>query len=115
MTELAHAGVKGMKWGVRKSKKETGVSRYGGAKIDQNERLISVVKTAQSGKGYKASAAIGRALIGEKKQRANWEKSIKKLGAQNDRIRRGEATVRDRLDMLQTVSLAELYVSRRPS
>ena len=112
---LMHYGVMGMHWGIRKGKGTTGVSRARGAKIDMNKRLINRVQVAQSGRKYRASMALGRAFLGAEQQRANQNRTISNLRAQNRRLQSGKVTVTDRLDVFMTTSIADLYISRTPN
>lgn len=111
---LTHYGVKGMKWGVRKGKSETGLSRYSGAKIDQNERTRAMLKSARAGESHRVSVALGKKLIGSEKWESNFQQSMKNINAQNSRLRRGKATVADKIDMAFSVTYLELGVSIRP-
>lgn len=110
-----HHGVKGMKWGFRKSKKTTGVSRPRGALIDINKRQINNIALAKSGEKYQFSVALGRKLVGAETQKRNWKTMTSNLKAQNKRLKSGKLVVGDRLDMWGKVSLASLYVSRTPA
>jgi hypothetical protein len=92
---LLHYGVKGMKWGVRKSKEETGLSRAQGATIDRNDRHIERLR---------------RQPIFKK----HYNKLADKREDQNDRIKDGELFVRDYLSIYGQTSLAGLYISVRP-
>lgn len=112
---LEHFGVKGMKWGVRNSKKTTGVSRGKGALIDRNDRAKKVIKDARSGKDHRALAAIGRAFVGKEQQKINWSTMIKSLNAQNKRLKMDKATFNDKFKIAMTTSVVDLVVSRRPA
>lgn len=110
-----HHGVVGMKWGIRRGKSKTGVSRSRGALIDRNDRLRRNIRQVQSGEKFKASAAIGRAFVGEKKQKENWKRLTKDLNDQNARLKAGKATIGDRINMLAIVAPANLLVTHRPA
>lgn len=87
---IQHYGVMGMHWGIRKSRSETGISRARGAIIDRNERTKHIIE-------------------------ANWKKQTAYLNAQNARMRSGKLRVRDRLDMIGSLSVSDLYISVRPN
>lgn len=111
---LEHYGVKGQKWGVRRSKKTTGVSRARGAMIDRNDRMLSEIKNARTGKKYKRTVKVVRAIIGEEKQKRNWDTLSKDLRMQNKRVRAGELKAADRLQLFAQTPLMDLVITRRP-
>lgn len=111
---LLHYGTKGMKWGRRKGKSTTGVSRFRGAIIDRNTRQARMFKNARAGKGSKVSSAIGKKLLGEDRWKKNMSLQIKNLNAQSKRMRTGKLTVADRMDLTLNVSALDLVVSRTP-
>jgi hypothetical protein len=110
---LEHYGVLGMKWGVRRS--HDTLTRHRGALIDRNARIKASLRARKSGKAYKATAAIGRAFMGEKRLNASWDKRMSKLDAQDKRLRSGKLFIRDRLDLALNVPTLDLLVSRRPT
>lgn len=112
---IQHYGVMGMHWGIRKSRSETGISRARGAIIDRNERSKHVIELASSGRKFRGTAAVGRAFLGRERQQANWKMQTARLNAQNARMRSGRITVSDRLDMIGSLSVSDLYVSVRPN
>lgn len=111
---LSHAGVKGMKWGVRQSKRVTGVSRMKGAALDLNQRRTNQVQRFQAGKkttGEKIINAPAKLLAG-KKYAENLAKTETKLKAHRERIESGKTTFNDKLDTLNYVGLGDLLVSQ---
>jgi hypothetical protein len=110
---LAHFGVMGMKWGRRKGKGTTGVSRFRGALLDRNQIVTKRIADASSGKKYKASAALGRIFLGKKRQQKNWNKTVKALNEQSARLKSGKITIRDRIDMAVSVSALDLVVTSK--
>lgn len=112
---LEHYGKKGMKWGVRRGRGKTGVSRTRGAALDRNERYMRLLRQASAGERYRVSGAVGRAIVGEERFQARLQTRISELSSQNDRIRAGRVTIEDRLDMGLRVSGSGLIISRRPS
>lgn len=111
---LEHYGIRGMKWGKRGSKKQTGVSRSGGAIMDRNARTAKVLNDARDGKKYKMSVGIGKKVLGAEQWEKNFQKSMADIGAQNARIRSGKTTITDKIDMAFNVSAFERVVSIRP-
>lgn len=101
---LQHFGTRGMRWGVRKSKAKTGISRHHGALIDNNLRTINrqnkVIDSPFANKFVKDKLA----------------KSGHKMLKQNARLLSGKAFVRDRLtaNLLVGTHPAELIISRTP-
>lgn len=110
---LEHYGTKGMKWGVRKGKRSTGISRTRSAQIDRNQHTINVIKDARSGKKFKRSAALGKKLIGEQKQKENWSKLTKDLKDQNKRILSGKETVADKIAIYGSTNIPQLLITRK--
>lgn len=111
---LQHYGVAGMKWGKRGSKKQTGVSRSGGAIIDRNTRSTKMLNDARNGVKYKKRVALGKKLIGSDKWEKNYQTSISNMTSQNSRIRAGKTTLSDKIDMAVNLSVLERVVSIRP-
>lgn len=123
---LAHYGIKGMKWGVRRGKGVTGVSRARGARIDKNDRHLQLFKDVRDGLGNKGGGkAVGRVqknvinglnrmTMGKNLTKKYYDFNIKKLEAQNERLKSGTVTVRDRLQVALATTPASLVVSYRP-
>ena len=111
--QLEHFGTKGMKWGVRRGKKTSGVTRHRGAVIDRNAQVIAANKKALSGEKYKLTVKLGSALVGKDTMRRNMQTHIKDLNDQNKRLKAGKLNLGDRLDLM-TVHPVELLISARP-
>lgn len=111
---LEHYGVRGMHWGVRKSKATTGVSRSSGALIDRNARQRQLLKDARSGAYAPHMVALGKKILGEKKWESNFKTSMKNLKAQDTRLRTGKLTALDHLDKLGNINVTNLVISRTP-
>jgi hypothetical protein len=98
LDELAHFGVKGMKWGVRKAyseRKAKTADRYrrvaegkGSARDKASVFLRTSSHTIQRAGGFKNAAKL----------------KADRLDAHINRIRNGEAKVKDILEMIGTVS-----------
>ena len=97
---LAHYGVMGMHWGIRKGKGTTGVSRARGAVIDRNKRYLHVNQLMRSGRKFRGTAMVGRALMGREDFRRKLKQRATDLNAQNNRLKSGQLSVMDRLDVL---------------
>lgn len=111
---LEHYGVPGMKWGRRGSKKQTGVSRGGGAILDRNARNAKTLTDARSGVAHKRKVAFGKKIIGAQQWEKNFQTSMTNMAAQNFRIKAGKTTVSDKIDMLVGIDTLDLVISRRP-
>lgn len=113
--ELAHYGIKGMKWGVR-----TGglSSRIKGALDDKNQRRTAFLTRARNKKGVgieeKASRVAADIVnLGSKRTNKNIDKQLQSLGQQRKRIDGGKLKAWDILSTVGTVSASDLLVSRR--
>lgn len=116
---LMHYGIRGMHWGVRRGKGTTGVSRARGALLDRNARDAKMLKDARAGKGHllpRASAKLGKKMLGEKLWEENYQKHMSYVRKQNRRLKTGKLTVADKIDM--TLNLYQhplgVVVSGRP-
>lgn len=117
---LMHYGIRGMKWGFRKGKSVTGVSRTRGMMLDRNARDTKMFKDASAGKGHRlprASVAVGRKLLGKERYDRQLKKRISEMNKQSKRLKAGKLTVSDRIDMgvhLYRFSGVGLLVSHTP-
>lgn len=110
---LVHAGVMGMKWGVRKSG-----NRVRGALSDQNQRSTAVLTRARENRAKGISENIGRGLgvglnLGTKRFNKNVDKELSKLDEQKKRIEGGKLSARDILQVVGNVGITDLLVSVR--
>ena len=97
---IAHFGVKGMKWGVRRGSLG---SRLTGSLSEKNSHRINKSSTKLS-----RAKSIGKGETFVNRQRA---KKISTLTDQNKRIAAGKATAKDILIGLNKVSLTNLAVT----
>lgn len=127
---LVHYGIKGMKWGLRKSKAQTGVSRFRGARIDRNDRHLQRFKDAQKTLGVSGRSGgkvsnkldtnvtngLNRMVMGRKLTNRYYDMRISRIENHNARLKSGNLYVRDRVGvLLQTyISPGSLLVSYRP-
>ena len=106
---LAHFGVKGMRWGVRKGASYDIHTRKVGGEV----ATLNRISKGKAGKLEKTAAALQSPLLLNKKVAA---KKSAKLKAHLDRLESGTAKTSDILKMYGNVSLIELAVeSRRKS
>ena len=110
---LAHYGVQGMKWGRRRGKSVTGVSRTGGALMDRNARMSSKLNAAKAG-NFDIDQAIGSLVVGKKRWEKMADTTLANMKSQDDRIKSGKMNLADKMDAYNTVTLFDLYVSYRP-
>lgn len=111
---LIHYGIRGMKWGMRKGRGTTGLTRHRGALIDRNTRIAYQRKKLIAGTRHKHLVGIAKKLVGEDTFNRRMKSSIKELNAQNDRLRKGKLTVEDRMDATFNVGIGALLVSKTP-
>lgn len=111
---LIHYGVSGMKWGVRRGKGVTGVSRHRGALMDRNNRVVMQRKKLIAGTRHKRLVGVAKKMIGEDTFNRRMKASIKELNSQNDRIKKGKITFEDRMDAIFNVPVGALVISRSP-
>lgn len=112
---LEHYGVKGMKWGVRKSKKVTGESRVTGATRDAIARTSHHLKEQRAGGNAKLSRGYGIVTsLGSKRFDRKLEKRINKLDAADKRWREGKTNVLDKLDFALAVPMGGLFIEAKP-
>jgi hypothetical protein len=104
---IAHFGVRGMHWGIRKGKDVTGVSRTRGMLLDRNSRQKSYAKKAASGEKYPILAGAGKAVfLGDKRFQAAMTKRVARFDRQDQRLlSNGKLQVRDRLDVMKHIYL----------
>lgn len=105
---LVHYGVKGMRWGVRKSRKKAGVGRASGAKLDRNARRKAYYekKISKSGRGYTAPVMGVISLLPERKRKAILQKRVDRITAADKRIKSGNRSAKD---VIQTYGGVALY------
>lgn len=124
---LAHYGIKGMKWGRRRGKSTTGISRARGARIDRNDRHIQLFKDVRDGLGQKGSNGkvankveknvingLNRMTMGKNLTKKYYDLQIDRMEQHNERLQSGKLLVRDRIGLLLATTPASLVVSYRP-
>lgn len=119
---LAHYGIKGMKWGVRRGSRTTGMTRGQGAVIDRNNRQLKSLRELKKGnsgkyvsgtKTVKTINVINNITMGRSFTRRYYNNQIASLTAQNKRVKSGKMTLKDRLDVAMQ-SPASRLISVRP-
>jgi hypothetical protein len=125
---LIHYGIRGMKWGHRKGKAETGISRARGARVDKNDRHIQLLKDMRNSLGKKGVSGgkvanrlntnvingLNRMTMGKTLTKKYYDVKIDKMQAHNARLKSGKLLVRDRIGLLMTTTPGSLVVSYRP-
>lgn len=96
---LEHYGKKGMRWGIREGKKVTGYSRSGANRVSRNKAKINATVDL-------LETPLGIYIPTRKLQK------IAGLQAQNDRIKRGETTVRDKLAIAGSTRISTLIIPK---
>lgn len=117
LEDLAHFGTKGMKWGVRKGRAETGVSRAVGAKIDRNNRDAVYIKKTQSrsvASNILHHGPAGAAFIYSNYGQLAMKQRLSDISAQNERFTSGTATRLDKIGASLGTSVAERFISVKP-
>ena len=112
---IEHFGVKGMKWGVRRNKSKSGVSRLRGAVLDRNQRATQKQIRRSKGKGTlsdRAAQATLKMSVGEKRAKEYRDFRLSYLKDQRKRISEGETSVLDKLQTYSTINVTDLLVSR---
>lgn len=115
---LEHFGVKGMKWGVRKSKSVTGMSRRRAALIDTNNRRIQLhtnIRDRKAGVVLNTLSALDKILMGKARFEKFHTLRINALSEQNARVKSGKVLVRDRLASNLGVAPIDMLIERRPA
>jgi len=111
LEDLAHHGVKGMKWGVRTGGLR---GRVRGAADDQFQRRITTANAVATGTAKKRDVVRTVAFTGShvtnKKLAA---RRVQVLQERQARVAKGEAKVGDILSVIGHTSVADLAVSRR--
>ena len=120
---LAHFGTKGMKWGVRRGKRTTGISRSRAAIIDRNDRdlksfrsIRDALKNGGGTRGERFTNTVNRMTMGKKLTEKFYTKRIDAMKSQNARIKSGKLNASDRFRSaaMKTMPL-EMLVSIRPT
>lgn len=115
LDELAHYGVRGMKWGVRRG----GLgARFKGALSDRNQQQTAILTRMKEGRGKGLDEKLGAAIstaanLGRNRRNKVIDKQLGKLEDQKRRIESGKLKARDILESLATTSVLDLAVSRR--
>lgn len=108
-----HAGKKGMKWGVRRGKTTTGMSRGRSALVEINDNRITIAKHKLNGTKYTKTANIGKKFMGEERYKKSLNKTIFYANAQNNRVKSGKLWLRDRYAVYNLAQSPEALISVR--
>lgn len=102
---LAHYGKKGMKWGQRKNRESSQILNY---------KKKQAANTSVFGSLRSLNGVTGVDVI---KNRGNVRKAVASRNQKNvdtiDRVRTGQASAADMLKVYGSVSVADVYKSRR--
>ena len=117
---LTHHGVKGMKWGIRKSRAKSGMSRAMSAQHEKNRGSLTLATKAlgkrTKGEGLtvktrRVQFKAQRLLLGKKAANRINNIQITALQQQNKRIEQGKTTMLDKLQVGLTTSIPEMIVT----
>lgn len=113
--ELAHYGIRGMKWGVRRGGLR---SRFKGALADRNQQHTAILTRARENRGASVGERFGRRIGvklagGADRYNKNVDSNLKVLKDQRKRIESGKLKALDILEGLTSVTIGDLVISRR--
>jgi hypothetical protein len=109
---LAHHGVKGMKWGVRRAvggvKKAYNVydKAYNRAALDVTKGDLAKASRQASGKGLYPK--LGKKIIGEKRMQSHLDKKVRDLKSEQRRIKNGKMTHDDIMRTADRITLGQI-------
>lgn len=87
---LEHYGIRGMHWGIRRSKEKTGITRVRSAQIDINKRSLLYLKRAKNRKhALTKGLSFMRAWHNSPRAAMHISTMRQKLNAQNKRLKKG--------------------------
>lgn len=115
LEELAHYGIRGMKWGVRRG----GLGdRFKGALADRNQQTTAILTRAREKRGASVGERIGRGIGvglhgGTERYNRQVDKGLGALKDQKKRLESGKLKVGDYLELIGTTTILDLMVSRR--
>ena len=112
---LAHYGIRGMKWGVRRGGL---TSRLKGHLDDRNQQSTAYLTRARENRPKGLEEKLDRKIsvaanLGTKRFNKRADKKLVKLEAQRKRIESGKLKARDILEIAGTVQYANLLISVR--
>lgn len=97
---LEHFGVRGMKWGVRRGKKHTGVGRVRGALTERSQRNEAKFDRRLRGKGTirdRTARNLSKVTLGKKRSEKYYNFRLNYSKQQKARMEQGKGTVLDAL------------------